>query len=126
MTSAGVLVVWTVGLLILAGLFEIGGGWLVWRFMRKDDVSSRVDGHHQWYFLLTGFIALCLYGLIPTFQPDTSNNTFARVYAGYGGIFVIMSLLFGWAVDGTKPDIGDWVGAGIAVTGVLLILFWPR
>lgn len=125
MSSTGVLVVWTVGLLILAGFAEIGGGWLVWKFMRKDSAGN-VDGHHKWYFLLCGFIALCVYGLIPTFQPNTSTNTFARVYAGYGGIFVIMSLLFGWAVEQTRPDVGDWVGAGVAVAGVMLILFWPR
>lgn len=43
-----------------------------------------------------------------------------------GGVFVVMSYGWGWAVDGDKPDTGDWVGTAIVITGVLLAWFWPR
>lgn len=65
-----------------------------------------------------------LYGYVHTFQPDFAN--FSRVYAVYGGIFILLSYAWGWAVDRVRPDIGDWVGTGLAVAGVLVAWFWPR
>lgn len=64
------------------------------------------------------------YGFIPTLQPD--GATFSRVYAVYGGIFVVMSYAWGWLVDGDRPDTGDFVGGSVAVGGTLLAWFWPR
>ena len=48
-----------------------------------------------------------------------------QVYAVYGAVFIIMSYLWGWAVDGVRPDTGDWVGSAIAVAGGFLAFFWP-
>jgi drug/metabolite transporter superfamily protein YnfA len=56
-------------------------------------------------------------------QP-TSN--FGRLYAIYGGFFIVLSYGWGWVVDGEKPDRGDFLGAGIAIVGVALAYFWPR
>jgi small multidrug resistance family-3 protein len=36
-----------------------------------------------------------LYGIVPTFQPAE----FGRVYAAYGGIFIISSILWGMTVE---------------------------
>jgi small multidrug resistance family-3 protein len=67
---------------------------------------------------------LCCYGLIPTLQPQEAS--FARVYAVYGGIFILLSYGWGFFIDGDRPDLGDWVGAGLATAGVLAAWFWPR
>jgi small multidrug resistance family-3 protein len=48
------------------------------------------------------------------------------VYAAYGGVFVIMSLLWGWLLDGHRPDRFDWAGAAIVAAGVAVIFFSPR
>jgi small multidrug resistance family-3 protein len=103
-----------VGLFLLAGLAEIGGGYLVWRWLRED--APPLVG-------IVGAAVLVLYGVIPTFQRDAS---FGRVYAAYGGVFVVMSLLWGWAVDGARPDRYDWIGAAVVSTGVSIIFFAPR
>ncbi len=63
------------------------------------------------------------YGFIPTLQP-TSN--FGRLYAVYGGFFIVLSYFWGWAVDGHSPDTGDYIGASVALAGVALAFFWPR
>ncbi len=63
------------------------------------------------------------YGFVPTWQP-TSN--FGRLYAVYGGFFVVMSYAWGWAFDGVRPDLGDYIGASIALAGVGIAFFWPR
>jgi len=51
---------------------------------------------------------------------------FGRVYATYGGIFILMALFWAWKVDGFKPDHYDIIGAVIAVFGVCIIYFTPR
>ena len=63
-----------------------------------------------------------LYGIIPTFQPAH----FGRVYAAYGGVFIVLSLLWGRIVDGNIPDRLDVIGAAIALAGVSVIMYWPR
>ncbi|WP_243524799.1 YnfA family protein [Bacillus pseudomycoides] len=98
---------------ILAGLAEIGGGYLIWKWIR--------EGGSIWFGLIGGII-LCLYGVIATFQVFSS---FGRVYAAYGGVFIVMSLLWGWMVDKKTPDLFDWTGAAICLVGVFIIL-WPR
>ncbi len=103
----------SLSLFLLAGLFEIGGGYLVWLWLR--------EGRSIWV-ALAGAIVLVLYGIIPTLQPAN----FGRVYAAYGGIFIVLSLLWGWQVDKIAPDRFDLIGGFIALAGVLVIMYWPR
>jgi small multidrug resistance family-3 protein len=97
----------------LAGLCEIGGGYLIWLWLR--------EGKSIWLALL-GAIVLVLYGIVPTLQP----SNFGRVYAAYGGVFIALSILWGWKVDKTPPDKFDLLGALVALLGVLIIMYWPR
>jgi len=71
---------------------------------------------------LLGGLSLTLYGIITTFQ---SFPTFGR-YAAYGGIFIILSILWGWGVDKKTPDLYDWIGAFICLLGVSVMLFANR
>lgn len=100
---------------ILAGVFEIGGGYLVWLWLR--------DGKSIWYGL-AGALSLIIYGVVPTLQPPNSN--FGRVYAAYGGIFIVLSILWGWKIDKVIPDRFDLIGGLIALIGVLIIMYYPR
>lgn len=100
---------------ILAGLFEIGGGYFMWLWIR--------DGKSALYGLL-GALSLIIYGIVPTFQP--SGATFGRVYAAYGGIFIFLSILWGWKIDNVVPDKFDLIGGAIALVGVLVIMYYPR
>jgi small multidrug resistance family-3 protein len=103
----------TIMLYILAGLAEIGGGWLVWQWLR--------EGRGLQLGLLGG-VVLFAYGVIPTLQ---SEPAFGRVYAAYGGVFIVLALAWGWLIDGWRPDRFDLLGAGIALIGVLVII-WGR
>jgi small multidrug resistance family-3 protein len=98
---------------VAAGLCEIGGGYLIWLWLR--------DGKGGW-LAPVGAAVLFLYGVIPTFQPAT----FGRVYAAYGGVFIVLSILWGWRVDGVVPDRFDLIGGLIALVGVAVIMYWPR
>ncbi len=103
----------SIGLFMLAGLCEIAGGYLVWRWLR--------EGQSLGYAAL-GAAILVLYGIIPTYQPAH----FGRVYAAYGGMFIVLSLLWGWALDGSHPDRYDTIGAMICLVGMTVIMYAPR
>lgn len=51
---------------------------------------------------------------------------FGRVYAAYGGMFVVLSLLWGWRFDGRVPDRPDVWGAALCLAGMAVIMYWPR
>ena len=51
---------------------------------------------------------------------------FERVYAAYGGVFIILSILWGWLVDGVKPDASDIIGMLFCMVGVGFIMYTPR
>ncbi|GIO31964.1 MULTISPECIES: YnfA family protein [Paenibacillus] len=101
-------------LFLAAGLAEIGGGYLVWLWIRESK---------PWWYGLVGAAVLILYGIIPTLQHFPS---FGRVYAAYGGVFIILALLWGWGIDKNTPDLYDWIGAALCLVGVSVILWAPR
>ena len=106
--------IYAIVLFILAGIAEIGGGYLIWLWLREGK---------SFYWGMFGGIALALYGVIATFQ---SFPSFGRVYAAYGGVFIVLSVLWGWGVDKKAPDLYDLVGAGICLVGVAVMLLAPR
>ena len=67
-------------LFLVAGLMEIGGGYLVWLWLRND--------RSVWLGALGGLL-LFLYGVLPTLQP--AGFDFGRVYAAYGGCLLYTS-----------------------------------
>ncbi|WP_100408202.1 YnfA family protein [Bacillus solitudinis] len=101
-------------LFLLAGLGEIGGGYLIWIWVREG--KSFLVG-------MTGALLLVFYGIIITFQQFPN---FGRVYAAYGGLFIMMALLWGWLIDKKAPDFYDLLGGVICVVGACIILFAPR
>ena len=103
----------SIAIFILAGLCEIGGGYLIWLWLKEGKPV---------YFGIIGGMILALYGVVATLQ--TSN--FARVYATYGGVFIVLSLIWAYKMDSYSPDRYDIIGASIALTGVCIIYFSPR
>ncbi|MGM0580359.1 MAG: YnfA family protein [Bacteroidota bacterium] len=103
----------SISLFILAGLCEIGGGYMVWLTLREEK---------PWWVGVLGGIVLIGYGVVATWQPAN----FGRVYAAYGGIFIIMAIIWGWKVDGIVPDKYDLIGGAVALIGMLIIMYAPR
>jgi small multidrug resistance family-3 protein len=101
-------------LFVLAGLCEIGGGYLVWGWMRE---------HKPLTWALVGALILAAYGVVAALQPISE---FGRVYAAYGGVFIALSLAWGVLVDEFRPDRWDVLGALICVVGVVVMVAPPR
>lgn len=106
-------IVTTLGIFFLAALLEIGGGYLVWKWLREH--KGKILG-------LAGGLVLFVYGIIPTLQPAE----FGRVYATYGGIFVVSSILWGYWVDKKKPDRFEILGSIVVMAGIAIIFYFPR
>lgn len=98
---------------LLAGICEIGGGYLVWLWLREGKSIK---------LALLGWVILMIYGVVPTLQPAN----FGRVYAAYGGVFILLSLFWGWQVDKIAPDSFDIIGCLICLVGVGVIMYAPR
>jgi small multidrug resistance family-3 protein len=104
----------SIALFLLAALLEIGGAWLVWQGLRE---------HRGWAWVGAGMVALALYGMVATLQPDAA---FGRVLAAYGGVFIAGSLVWGAVADGFRPDRWDVAGSLVCLVGVALIMYAPR
>lgn len=104
----------SIGLFLLAAVFEIGGCWLVWQGVRE---------HRGPVWTVAGVAALGVYGFIATRQP---SGDFGRILAAYGGVFVAGSLAWGWVADGYRPDRFDIIGALICLVGMAVIMYSPR
>jgi small multidrug resistance family-3 protein len=104
----------SIALFAAAALAEIGGAYLVWVGLRDD---------RGLFVVVLGVIALGLYGVVATLQPE---NEFGRVLAAYGGVFIVGSICWGIAFDSFRPDRYDLTGAAICLVGVAVIMYAPR
>ena len=107
------IIIVSLALFFTAALLEIGGGYLVWLWLREN--RGRFMG-----FL--GVLVLFGYGVIQTFQPAH----FGRVYAAYGAIFIVATVIWPLVITKKKPDRYEIIGAGIALVGAAVIMYAPR
>ncbi|WP_307743211.1 YnfA family protein [uncultured Pantoea sp.] len=101
-------------LFFITALAEITGCFLPWLWLKK--------GGPVW-LLLPAAASLALFVWLLTLHPAASG----RVYAAYGGVYVLTALLWLRVVDGVKLSVWDWSGALIALSGMLIIVLgWGR
>ncbi|OWF70712.1 hypothetical protein B4901_01280 [Yersinia frederiksenii] len=93
----------------VTALAEIIGCFLPYLWLRK--------GATIW-LLLPAAASLALFVWLLTLHPAASG----RVYAAYGGVYVATALIWLRVVDGIKLSVFDWVGAGVALAGMLIIV----
>lgn len=98
----------------LAALAEIAGCFGIWSVLRL--------GKSAWWFA-PSVLSLMLFAYLLTLV-ETENA--GRAYAVYGGIYIVSSLGWLWAVEGVQPDRYDVLGSAICLAGAAVILFAPR
>lgn len=102
-----------ISLILLISAFEVGGGWLVWRALRSN--------RPLWWGVV-GVLIFFFYGVASTAR----SAHFGRMYAAYGGFFVVLSLIWGLGLDGNFPDRFDVIGAAVSMAGLGIMFFGPR
>ena len=106
-------IVTSISIFIFAAFLEISGGYLVWRWLKN----------HQGKILgLVGGLILFSYAVVMTLQPEN----FGKVYAAYGGIFVMSSLVWGYWIDKKKPDRFEIFGSIVVLIGIAIMFYFPR
>lgn len=97
-----------------AALLEIAGCFAFWAWLKL---------HKSALWLIPGMMALALFAYLLTLVESPFAG---RAYAAYGGIYIVSALVWGWALEGHRPDQWDVVGAAICLVGMAVILFAPR
>ena len=106
-------VVQTFALFVVTACAEILGCYLPYLWLRQ--------GRSAW-LLVPAALSLAAFAWLLSLHPTAAG----RVYAAYGGVFVILSILWGWKVDNILPDRFDVLGGLICLIGVGVIMYWPR
>jgi small multidrug resistance family-3 protein len=101
-------------LFLLAALGEISGCYSFWVWLRLGKSVL---------WIVPGILALILFAFALT-KVDASNA--GRVYAAYGGIYILSSLFWLWLAESVKPDKWDLLGVAISLVGTVVILFSPH
>ncbi|MDX5948061.1 MAG: YnfA family protein [Zymomonas mobilis subsp. pomaceae] len=97
-----------------AALAEIGGCFSFWAWLKLNKSPL---------WLFPGAVSLALFAYLLT---KTSPDDAGRSFATYGGIYIVMSLVWMGVVEGKKPDHWDILGASICLVGAMIILFSPH
>ena len=97
------------GIFFIAAFFEILGCFAFWLYFRAEKTP--------WWIAL-GVISLILFAYVLT-KIDVENA--GRVYAIYGGIYIIASLI--WLVLVERESFNRWdiIGASLAMIGAFII-----
>ena len=103
----------SLGFYCLAALFEIFGCFAFWLWLRLDRSAL---------WLVPGIGSLVLFALALT---QIEVQFAGRAFAAYGGIYIVASLLWLWAVERKVPDLADVLGSALCVLGASIILFGP-
>lgn len=99
---------------VIAAVAEIAGCFAFWAWLRL--------GGSPWW-ALPGTASLIAFALALT---RVDSDFAGRAYAAYGGIYIAASLLWLWAVEGSRPDRFDLAGAVLCLAGAGVILFGRR
>ncbi len=103
----------TLLLFIATAVAEIVGCYLPWLWLKKDGSP---------WLLLPAAFSLGLFAWLLTLHPQAAGRT----YAAYGGVYIVVALLWLWLVDGIRPTLWDGLGATVALAGMAIIMFAPR
>jgi len=103
----------TIALFVLTAIAEIVGCYLPYLWLKQDKSP---------WLLVPAAISLALFAWLLSLHPTAAG----RVYAAYGGVYILVAVLWLWGVDGVKPTLWDMVGAGVALLGMAIIMFAPR
>lgn len=98
-----------IGLFFITALAEIAGCYFPYLWMKKQGGS---------WLLIPAALSLMLFVWLLTLHPEASG----RIYATYGGIYIVTALVWLKVVDGVSLTVTDWVGALVVLIGAGIII----
>jgi small multidrug resistance family-3 protein len=99
-------------LFVATALAEIVGCYLPYLWLKQGQSVL---------LLAPAALSLALFAWLLTLHGAAAG----RVYAGYGGVYIGVALMWLWVVDQVQPTAWDLVGVATALVGMGLIMFQP-
>lgn len=103
----------TIFLFVITAIAEIIGCYLPYLWLKQDKSA---------WLLLPAAFSLAAFAWLLSLHPTAAG----RVYAAYGGVYILVAISWLWLVDGIKPTAWDLTGSMVAVVGMAIIMFGPR
>ena len=103
----------TLLLFIVTALAEILGCYLPYLWLNQGKSIL---------LLIPAALSLVLFAWLLSLHPAAAG----RVYAAYGGVYICVAIMWLWLVDGIRPTAWDFVGAGVALLCMAIIMLAPR
>ncbi|MGH8614892.1 MAG: YnfA family protein [Gammaproteobacteria bacterium] len=103
----------TFALFVVTALAEISGCYLPYLWLKENRSA---------WLLLPAALSLATFTWLLTIHPHAAG----RVYAAYGDVYISVAVVWLWAVDSVRPTITDWIGVGVSLLGMTIIMFGPR
>lgn len=103
------LIIKTTALFIITAVAEILGCFLPYLWLRKNASA---------WLLVPGALSLAVFVWLLSLHPAASG----RVYAAYGGVYVVTALFWLRYVEGVELSSHDWVGATVALCGMAIMV----
>lgn len=100
-------------LFFVTAFFEILGCYLPLLIFKENK---------SYWLLLPTILSLSLFSYLLTLHPNASG----RVYASYGGVYILTALLWLYFVDKISLSKYDLIGSFIAILGMFIIMFQPK
>ncbi|MEO8636300.1 MAG: hypothetical protein ABI587_13590 [Gemmatimonadales bacterium] len=100
--------------LLLAALCELLGCYAVWQVVRARQSP---------WWLAVAVLLLLAFAWALTRSPAQFAG---RAFAAYAGVYLLGAMAWFVLLDGGQIDRWDLLGAGLSLTGALLVLYAPR
>lgn len=100
-------------LFAITAVAEIVGCYLPWLVLKQDKTI---------WLLVPAALSLAFFAWLLTLHPTAAG----RAYAAYGGVYIAVALLWLRFVDGVALSRWDVAGAGMALTGMAVIMLQPQ
>lgn len=104
----------TVAAYLGAAIAEIAGCFAFWAWLRLDKSIL---------WVVPGIASLAVFAWLLTL---VDSDAAGRTYAAYGGVYIVSSLVWLYAVEGLRPDRWDLIGAAMCLIGAAIIIGGPR
>jgi small multidrug resistance family-3 protein len=107
-------------LFFITAIFEILGCYFIMKALH--DSGSFLSG--QFFSYVIGSIScLVVFGILLTIHPTDSG----RVFAAYGGVYILASLIWLRVIDGVSLTPLDLFGGALSITGAIIIMLsWNK
>jgi small multidrug resistance family-3 protein len=100
----------SIAVFVIAAFLEIAGCFAFWLWLRRGTSFA---------VALLGILSLAGFA----FALTRVDSIFAgRAYAAYGGIYIAASLVWLWIAEQQRPTMSDFIGAGLAIAGAVVIM----